>query len=81
MGQRDIRGSSSRFIFRAFAVSLTYLRDLDSKEKWIWPKGKVEIWQWLNSRRMRMTKMMMLNVATGLADRKEKEGQCVPAVL
>lgn len=58
-------GSSSSVISRALAAPLTCLRDLDGAEKWIWPKGKVELWHWLSSRRMRMTKMMMTNVVTG----------------
>lgn len=53
-------GSSPSGILAALAVSLTCLRDLDSEEKWIWPKGKVELFHWLSSRRMRMRMRKMM---------------------
>lgn len=37
-----------RCYFQGLAViSLTWQRDLDSGEQWIWPRGRVELWHGL----------------------------------
>lgn len=54
------------------ALSLTWQRDLDSEEKWIWPQGRVELWHWLRRRRRRRRRMWSEVGWRGSVGRTEK---------
>lgn len=78
MAQRQ-HGSSPSVILRALAVSLTCLRDLESEEKWIWPKGKVELFHWQEDEDDKDDDND--DDDDELMGRKVKEGLCVLAAL
>lgn len=48
----DVKGIEREGQFQCYfqglaVISLTWQRDLDSEEQWIWPQGRVELWHGL----------------------------------
>lgn len=55
---RNVKGTEREGQFQCYfhglaVISLTWQRDLDSEEKWIWLQGRIELWHGLSRRRRR----------------------------